>query len=202
MNTRDRREPQITKSAAVFEGKVKILAASMGIEVSEARRLQRTINVMDHLSGEVAKDIRTPPGMSAMDYAETFRAAIHSTQLLRQAMSSSEMSQVFLAWAHNSINDAKKSVMRRDTESAMEIMTHVSGLMFGAAKRLSADARSHAATKAAHASHSAHNANRELARKWYAQHKALTKDAAAERMAKDHVIPASFRTIRGYLTGQ
>ena len=55
---------------------------------------------------------------------------------------------------------------------------------------------------AAHASHASHNANKQTARAWYAAHKTMTKDAAAEKMAKDGIVAASFRTIRGYLTGQ
>ncbi len=51
------------------------------------------------------------------------------------------------------------------------------------------------------ASHAVHRSNKQTARDWYAAHKNMTKDAAAEKMAKDGVIRASFRTIRGYLTG-
>lgn len=63
-------------------------------------------------------------------------------------------------------------------------------------------ARSNAATRAALASHDAHRSNKQKARDWYAEHKTMTKDAAAEKMWKGGIVHASFRTIRGYLTGQ
>lgn len=58
------------------------------------------------------------------------------------------------------------------------------------------------AQKAANASHDAHRSNKQKARDWYAAHSTMTKDAAAEKMAKEGIVHASFRTIRGYLTGQ
>lgn len=58
------------------------------------------------------------------------------------------------------------------------------------------------AQHAAHASHAPHKANKLKARAWYAAHRTMTKDAAAEKMVKDGIVHASFRTIRGYLTGQ
>jgi len=60
----------------------------------------------------------------------------------------------------------------------------------------------HCTQKAAIASHAKHNDNKRTARDWYAAHSTMTKDAAAEKMAKDGIVHASFRTIRGYLTGQ
>jgi hypothetical protein len=62
--------------------------------------------------------------------------------------------------------------------------------------------RSRMAKRAADASHKNHRLNNQKARDWYAAHSTMTKDAAAEKMAKDGIVHASFRTIRGYLIGQ
>jgi hypothetical protein len=58
------------------------------------------------------------------------------------------------------------------------------------------------AQRAANASHDAHRSNKQKVRDWYSAHRTMTKDAAAEKMAKDGIVHASFRTIRGYLIGQ
>lgn len=196
-----KRQPAISEALEKFESGVRELAAEMGIEEWRARKLKRITNVLDHLAGEVAADLSPPDGMSPVQYAETFRAAIHSTERLTFFLQTAEMSQMFLAWALNSIYDAKKLVLREDSQAAMEVMTHVAGLMFGAAKKVSQDARRSAATKAAHASHSSHHANKKAVRDWYSEHRAMTKDAAAEKIVKDGIVHASFRTVRGYLTG-
>lgn len=62
--------------------------------------------------------------------------------------------------------------------------------------------RSLHASNAARASHAKHRDNKQAARDWYTAHKPMTKDDAAQRMHDDRIIAASFRTIRGYLTGQ
>lgn len=58
------------------------------------------------------------------------------------------------------------------------------------------------AHNAAWQSHASHRTNKQMAQDWFAEHKTMTKDAAAQRMHDDKYIAASFRTIRGYLTGQ
>jgi hypothetical protein len=62
--------------------------------------------------------------------------------------------------------------------------------------------RRNAALRAALASHATHNDNKQTARDWYAAHKTMTKDAAAEKLVRDGIITASFRTVRDYLVGQ
>jgi len=62
--------------------------------------------------------------------------------------------------------------------------------------------RSAIGKNAASAGHAKHRDNMQTARDWYAAHKTMTKDAAAEKMVKDGIVHASFRTVRGYLTGQ
>lgn len=201
MQVRQKRRSAITAASERFEQGVRELAAEMGIEEWRARKIKRITNVLDHLAGEVAADLRCPEGVSPAQYAETFRAALHSRDRLAALIQADEMSQTFLAWALNSIFDAKKLVLSENSQGAMEVMTHVAGLMFGAAKRLSDDARANAATKAAIASHSTHYANKKIVRDWYSEHRGMTKDAAAEKIVRDGIVHASFRTVRKYLVG-
>jgi hypothetical protein len=60
----------------------------------------------------------------------------------------------------------------------------------------------HGARRAALASHAPHKANKQKARDWYAAHKNMTKDAAAQKIVTEGIVHASFRTVRGYLAGQ
>lgn len=54
----------------------------------------------------------------------------------------------------------------------------------------------------AKASHVKHHDNRRAARAWYAAHKPMHKDDAAQRIKDAGVVHASWRTIRDYLIGQ
>ena len=62
--------------------------------------------------------------------------------------------------------------------------------------------RTTSARHAANASHAAHTNARQTARVWYAAHKPMKKDDAAQRIKDAGIVHASFRTIRGYLIGQ
>jgi len=61
---------------------------------------------------------------------------------------------------------------------------------------------SQAATKSADASHKRDRNDMQLARDWYAAHKPMSKDKAAQKMIDDKIIAKSFRTVRSYLNGQ
>lgn len=62
--------------------------------------------------------------------------------------------------------------------------------------------RSAQGRKAARVRHAKDSQNRKYARDWYAAHKNLSKNDAAQRIKDEGVVCAAFRTIRGYLTGQ
>jgi hypothetical protein len=105
---------------------------------------------------------------------------------------------------------AMRAIGDNDHELAMNevalsgLALHLSGAFTGvdAMALYQSQQRRMAASQAATASHATHSGNKQKAREWYAANKTMTKDAAAEKMAKDRVVHAAFRTIRGYLTGQ
>jgi sensor c-di-GMP phosphodiesterase-like protein len=64
------------------------------------------------------------------------------------------------------------------------------------------EASQNRAKKAATASHARHADNKAKVVAWYADHRDMTKDAAAEQIIAEGIVHATFRTVRDYLKGQ
>lgn len=111
-------------------------------------------------------------------------------------------SQTCLWSAYRSFMGANEARASGDHEDALRRSVIGAGQLVRGVTSALAEIRSKGASKSAKVSHAGHIANAQAAREWYAKHPNLSKNAAAERMVRERVVAASFRTIRGYLTGQ
>ena len=196
-------EKLLNKRQAEFESGVKTIEADLSVPPHVARMLKRTINGITTLADEVAKM------MGATNEADAERIAMDATFNADGTYKNNAkdfcvdgFSQTMLAGVYRAMKRAAVSAREGEILSALSSVVDMSWVLVTTIETMAADARSDAAAHAANASHATHKNNKQRAREWYAEHRGMTKDAAAEKMAKDSIIPASFRTIRGYLTGQ